>query len=230
MLCNLGLGLDDWQSNRFIDFETNGWKIITLNKLRDKWNSEFAAGKWSFLRRDDEQTRLKRVAQLIHDHLEGEAVPLVDLGSGEGHLCNWLDEAKISQYVAVDISDVALENIVEDKIPVMRICESLATYSADTALKSVPLVIVANEVLYYEPDSVEQLQRIVEGQSEECLVVISAVGPHPDKPNWTASSTKLWKEIEGLGWRRLEADVVRDEESGVIWDIVVFKVVPQPDY
>lgn len=201
-----------------------GWKLITLNKLRDKWNSEFAAGKWSFLRRSDEQVRLKRVAHLIHDHLDEGAVPLVDLGSGEGHLCNWLDEAKISQYVAVDISDVALANIVDNKIPVKRICESLATYSPDAELKSVPVAFVANEVLYYEAGSVEQLKRIVEGQNEDCLVVISAVGPHPDKPNWTASSIKLWKEIDALGWRKLEAEVVRDEESGVIWDIVVFKV------
>lgn len=201
-----------------------------MNKLRDKWNSEFAAGKWSFLRRDDEQVRLKRVARLIHAHLKGGAVPLVDLGSGEGHLCNWLDESKISRYVAVDISDVALENIVEDKIAVTRICESLATYSPDAELKSAPLVIVANEVLYYEADSVDQLKRIAEGQREECLMVISAVGPHPDKPNWTAASIKLWKEIDGLGWHKLEAEIVRDEESGVIWDIVVFKVIPKSSH
>lgn len=229
MLCNLGLRLDDWQRNRFIEFEPNGWKLITLNKLRDKWNSEFTAGKWNFLRGNDEQVRLKLVARLIHNHLDGEAVPLIDLGSGEGHLCNWLDEDKISQYVAVDISDVALENIVEAKILVTRICESLATYSPGVGLKSVPLVIVANEVLYYDADSVDQLKRIAEGQNEECLVVISAVGPHPDKPNWTAASIKLWKEIDGLGWHKLEAEVVRDEESGVIWDIVVFRVTPGPN-
>lgn len=197
-----------------------------MNKLRDKWNSEFSAGKWNFLRRDDEQVRLKRVAQLIHDHLKGDAVRLVDLGSGEGHLCNWLDESKISQYVAVDISDVALKSIIETKIPVVRVCESLATYSPDASFKLEPLVIVANEVLYYEADSVDQLKRIAEGQNEGCLVVISVLGPHPDKPNWTASSIRIWKEIDALGWHRLEAEVVRDEESGVMWDLVVFKVMP----
>ena len=202
----------------------NGWEITTLNKLRDKWNSEFEAGKWNFLRRDDEQVRLKRVARLIGDHLEGEAVRLVDLGSGEGHLCNWLDESKISQYVAVDISDVALENIIETKIPVTRICDSLATFSPDAVMKSEPLVIVANEVLYYEADSVEQLKRIAEGQNGECFVVISVLGPHPDKPNWTASSIRIWKEIDALGWHKLEAEVVRDDKRGVVWDIAVFKV------
>ncbi|MFK5981142.1 MAG: class I SAM-dependent methyltransferase [Rhizobiaceae bacterium] len=201
-----------------------------MNKLRDKWNSEFVAGKWDFLRGNNEQVRLKRVAHLIHGNLAGEALPLIDLGSGEGHLCNWLDEGSINQYVAVDISNVALENIAEDKIPVTRICESLATYSPDAELKSVPLVIVANEVLYYEADSVEQLQRIVDGQNAECLVVISAVGPRPDKPNWTASSIKLWTKIDALGWRKLEAEVVRDEDSGVIWDIAVFKVTPDPGH
>ncbi|PCI05486.1 MAG: hypothetical protein COB78_02485 [Hyphomicrobiales bacterium] len=223
----MGLGLDDRQSNRFIGFENNRvGNLSVLNELNDKWNSEFAAGKLNFLRRDNEQVRLKLVARLIHGHLEGEAVPLIDLGSGEGHLCKWLDEAKISQYVAVDISDVALGNIVEAKIPVTRICQSLATYFPDDEMKSSPLVIVANEVLYYGADSVDQLKRIAEGQSENCLVVISAVGPHPDKPNWTAASIKLWKEIDALGWCKLEVEIARDEESGVIWDIVIFKVTP----
>lgn len=208
--------------------DTDPGKPSTLNTLRDKWNKEFSSGKWDFLRRNSEQKRLQLVAQMIERQLnETDGGCVVDLGSGEGHLCNWLDGKRVRQYVAVDISDVALNNIVEANIPVTRICESLAKYSLDENLQAAPLVIVANEVLYYEPDSVDQLKRIAEGQKHGCVVLVSVVGPHPDKPNWTASSIRLWKEIDQLGWHKLEAQVVKDEESGVVWDIVAFEIAPK---
>ena len=71
---------------------------------RERWNSEYASGRWDFLSSPMEHPRLSLVAGLLRCP---EDADLLDLGSGPGHLLDWLPEIRAPHYVAVDIADEA---------------------------------------------------------------------------------------------------------------------------
>jgi len=195
---------------------------------KEKWDREYTAGKWRFLGKPEEQTRLQIVAGMVHDYATvGPIGAVMDLGAGEGRLCNWLDQDKIGEYIAVDISDVALSNIEPGKIPVTRICSSLGDFVPSAILVKQPVVIVASEVLGYDDDSVEQLRRIAAYFETAPTIIVSVVGPHADKPNWTAASKKIWSDIEAQNWDTAREETVRDEQTGIMWDIKCYAFVPR---
>ncbi len=50
-------------------------------------------------------------------------------------------------------------------------------------------------------------------------VIVSCVAGKPGKPNWTAASQRLWRDLRATGWKRLEMATVSDERAGLAWDI-----------
>lgn len=210
----------------------------------ERWEAEFKAGKWDFLKDPSEQERLRVVCDMALTALSDDAsFVLIDLGSGEGLLAEHMIEAldrsapsngvTLAHYVPVDIAKAALDRIAQNRVPVSPVHASLRQLdvtSLEAALGkkgSVRAVIVANEVLTYDEDSVEQLLRVTDAIEKmtdtKPLVIVSCVGPHPDKPNWTASSQALWEAVSQTRLSRIEARIVRDETSGVMWDIVAFE-------
>jgi 2-polyprenyl-3-methyl-5-hydroxy-6-metoxy-1,4-benzoquinol methylase len=66
------------------------------------WNMEYGSGKWNFL----DATADDCIYQHLEKHARNGAI--LDLGCGPGNTANELAEKAYSQYVGVDISDVAL--------------------------------------------------------------------------------------------------------------------------
>ena len=189
------------------------------------WDQQYAAGKWRFLHNPNEQRRLQAMAGLIADLADGrDPITLVDLGCGEGQLYPYLEPDTVARYVGVDISSVALEGLVDGAIPVTRICSSLEDFVWDEA--SAAVVFVASEVLTYNDNSVQQLDRIVGAARNAAACIVSVVGPHAEKPNWTAASKKFWAEMAQLPWPKPTRLQIQDPDSAIVWDIARYEFAP----
>jgi SAM-dependent methyltransferase len=188
-------------------------------KSAARWDADFRAGKLDFLHRPGEQRRLSEIAAMIgRSARQRGPVEVADLGCGEGLLLRQLDPSLVKRYVAIDISGVALKSIREGRVPVARVRSSVAAWDGRPE-PIAPRVIVASEVLYYDPQGVTHLRKAAANTQRTVEVIVSCVAGRPDKPNWTASSLRLWHDMRLTGWRRLEMVTVRDERAGLAWDI-----------
>ncbi|MFZ1813913.1 MAG: hypothetical protein WBO55_15350 [Rhizobiaceae bacterium] len=197
-------------------------------KSAEAWDAEFRSGKYRFLHKPMELARLHMIAAMIGEaSARMESVEVADVGCGEGLLLPLLDPATVSLYIALDVSAEALKGIPASTIPTVKACVRLQDWDA----KPVPLaprITVASEVLYYDPGSVAHLVRTLEGQLPGSLVIVSCVGAHPDKPNWEASSIRLWRELAQTGLEERERRTVADAPTGISWDVAVYAVPPVP--
>ncbi len=193
-------------------------------KSAARWDADFRAGRLDFLHRPGEQKRLCEIAAMIvRAARQHGPVEVVDLGSGEGLLLRQLDPALVKRYVAVDISGVALKTIREGRVPVARVRASVATWDGRPEPVA-PRVIVASEVLYYDPQGVTHLRKAASAMPRTVEVIVSCVSGRPDKPKWTSSSQRLWLDMRLTGWRRIEAVTPRDERAGLAWDIARYSL------
>jgi SAM-dependent methyltransferase len=188
------------------------------------WDAEFRSGKYSFLHKPAEQKRLAEIAAMVSRAAAPSGqVEVADIGCGEGLLLRYLEPRHVSRYIAVDISGVALKSIREGRIPVARVRTGLGDWDG----RPVPLnprVVVASEVLYYDPQGVTQLRKLMARLPGRVELIISCVAGKPDKPNWAAASLELWRQVRLAGWRRIEHRTIRDERSGLAWDIARYAV------
>lgn len=188
------------------------------------WDAEFRSGKYAFLHKPAEQKRLAEIAAMVSRAAAARGqVEVADIGCGEGLLLRHLDSRQVSRYIAIDISGVALKSIREERIPVARVRNSLGDWDG----RPVPLhprIVIASEVLYYDPQAVTQMRKLLSRMPGRAELIISCVAGRSDKPNWAAASLELWRQVRLAGWRRIEHRTVRDERSGLAWDIARYAV------
>lgn len=195
-------------------------------KSSESWDAEFRAGKYEFLKKPSEQARLAPVVSMIAHSIE-QAGPceVVDIGCGEGILYHHLPSSGVVRYVGMDISAVALENLPQGPVEVAAVCANLADWDGEPAPVA-RRVVVASEVLYYDRAAVADLKRLVDETGTVSEVIVSCVAAHPDKPNWAASSDKLWSELAQTGWPEVERARAADPATGVAWDMARYRVSP----
>lgn len=188
-------------------------------KSAARWDADFKAGKLDFLHRPAELKRFTAIAAMIARAARQHGpVEIADLGCGEGLLLAQLDAATVKRYIAVDISGVALKSIRQGAVPVAPVRASVATWDGRPEPVA-PRIIVASEVLYYDAQSVTHLRKLAAGVPRTVEVIVSCVAGKPGKPNWTAASQRLWRDLRSTGWKRLEMATVSDERAGLAWDI-----------
>ena len=193
-------------------------------KTGETWDAAFRAGKYDFLHRESEKERLKVIAELVAAFAATQGIcEVVDIGCGEGLLLPLLDAAQVCRYVAVDISSVALERIPQSDIEVVRLCTSLGDWDGKPE-PTAPRMIIASEILYYDPDGVAELVRVARSGSMAQRVIVSCVAAHPGKPNWAEASTRLWQELASSPLTEVSRHAVRDEQSGISWDIGAYSL------
>ena len=180
---------------------------------KQQWDEDYASGRWDFLSGADEQTRLACIAAFIASYTPGE---VLDLGCGPGDLLTWLKPGSVTNYIGVDISEVALARIKDQPFPIERIAASLSDFTPpprDIA------TIVASEVLYFVDDPARHIKRIVDGCASVGSVVISLVAPNERKPNWERASIRVWAQFDELGWPCHQSVRVHNHRQGAGWDL-----------
>lgn len=151
-------------------------------KTAERWNREYAGGKWESLRSLDEIGRYMAIVGIIQNQFKQPRI--LDLGCGFGLLAALLKPYGYQKYVGVDISDSAIEAAqTQDLDDTIFVAEDLDQFESIDEFD----VIIFNEVLYYLADPIRILNRLRTNLSSDGLMIVSMV-------DWNRHGL-LWKQI-----------------------------------
>ena len=175
-----------------------------LASSRSLLDHQYAAGRWAYLESVQELPRYAVISGYCAHRRS--AVSVLDLGCGTGVLRKWLRPELLSDYVGVDLSEVAIHCARREVNGVGKFV------AADVALfepKRRFDVIVFNEVLYYFADPASILRRYASALESHGVFVIS-----------------LWESPESRRAWRCAADAVTvadavevRNERNIAWQI-----------
>lgn len=151
-------------------FETAGdlIKRKILRKDRDRWNYQYAKGKWTTLGDIQELARFSVIAGYAQ-YLKPNG-RILEIGAGEGYLQQRFDKTKYSLYYSTDVSDVAIETgkIHEDE-KTRYLVADMNTYVPDTTFDC----IIINEAIYYGHSVEAVLDRFSPFLSSDGIFIVS---------------------------------------------------------
>jgi len=168
---------------------------------KSHWEMQYKSGRWSYLHQLQELGHYSVIAGYIKYLKHGASV--LDLGCGDGILAERLDTNSYSEYVGVDLSEVAISHA-------QARAYARASFESDDIERYVPRrsfdVIVFNESLYYLGDPLGALARYRQYLKPRGMFIVSMYLP-PRAP--------LWRRI-GRQYPALDETRVRNRE-GTEW-------------
>jgi len=146
------------------------------------WEKRYIEGRWDLIRDIDELGHYSIVVGYTHFLKPGGNI--LDVGCGEGILCERLCKSHYANYLGIDLSTVAIErasskNDEKNRFLVARVEEFRTDEKFD--------VIVFNECLYYMDDPVKTLQDYQSFLTSNGLFIVSMSN--------TLESVKIWRQI-----------------------------------
>jgi glycosyltransferase involved in cell wall biosynthesis len=135
----------------------------------DRWNTEYAAGRWAYIAQLPELARLSVVAGYLRHF--APAGDILDLGCGAGFLLSRLQPADYRRYVGVDFSAAAIDAATALELPrATFLTADVDDYRPTETFDA----IVFTEVLYYLADPVASVQRYARHLGPRGVLVVSA--------------------------------------------------------
>jgi 2-polyprenyl-3-methyl-5-hydroxy-6-metoxy-1,4-benzoquinol methylase len=142
----------------------DSWKPIP----KETWEADYLSGHWNYLESLRELPRYSVIAGYCHHLKNGGSI--LDVGCGEGVLLERLDRSRFSEYVGIDISDVAIQRACRMADERTRfICADVEAFNPPGLFD----VIVLNECLYYFADPVSVLRRYEQALKKDGIIVAS---------------------------------------------------------
>ena len=138
------------------------------------WEDGYRSGKWGYLWSDDELPRYALLSAYLRQRCPDGSI--LDLGCGEGILCDRLWPGSFRQYLEVDISAEAVDRAKQLNQPRASYeCADVEQYH--TAEGQTFDAVVFNEVLYYFRDPVAVATRFAQDLSPQGILVASMYEP-----------------------------------------------------
>lgn len=180
---------------------------IIIKRSKEYWDNSFKKGRWDRLLDKEREKNTSFIARLILEDKK-ESVKVLDIGSGNGALADYLLPGK-SKYYGVDISSEAL-NVIKGRHQEAVIISADINELEKIDIKEHFDYIVLNEVLYYiYPIGI--LRRLKRFSNKDTKVIISMYNSIRNKLIWLS-----------IFRRALARHVVSDEKRGVSWTVKVF--------
>lgn len=177
-------------------------------KLR--WNKQYKSGKWDGLKSDIETIRYQTIIDYISQF--GITNPsILDLGCGEGILCERLKNSDYSRFLGMDFSSVSTEKASKKSFKNAEfICTDIHQFLPTQKYD----VIVFNEVFYYihAAEKEKVLQTIMESLQPDGIIICSMFRNH--KSDWIFFDSAL---------TTLAFETVKSAEENKFWQIGVYK-------
>lgn len=134
----------------------------------ESWNTEYQSGRWTFMEDLDELARYTVLAGYLI-YLKPKAA-ILDVGCGQGILCERLQPQSYAKYVGLDISEVALAKLaLKQNAQTVFICADAETYQPSELFD----VIVFNETLYYFYRPFTAFHRYAQALQPEGIMIVS---------------------------------------------------------
>ncbi len=180
-------------------------------RRKQRWNRQYKSGRWKNLRGDKERGRYKTIIDFINKHGNGEP-SVLDLGCGEGILCERMKNETYSKFVGMDFSSESIKQANEKKLDkaVFKVAD-LHYFKPEQKYD----VIVFNEAFYYVHDSEKAnvLQIMMNALTENGIIINSIYREG-------AGSWEYFK-IEAL--QQIDFKTVTTSEAKTYWKIGVYK-------
>lgn len=142
-------------------------RLFTRSK-EQQWNKEYARGTWDSLKSPLEEERFQALRLLITKYSRNSSI--LEVGCGEGILQSTLPPHLYSDYLGIDISQVAIQKAAYLQNPVVHYCY------ADME-KFVPPqsfdIIIFSETLYYATNPLGLMQQYMEYLRPEGIMIVS---------------------------------------------------------
>lgn len=138
-------------------------------KLR--WNKQYKQGRWNNLKGGIEKIRYQTIIDFIAKYAVNNPT-ILDLGCGEGILCQRMSHQQYSFFIGMDFSSVSIKNATQlNLLNAEFICADIHSFVPDKKFD----VIVFNEVFYYIHDSEKEnvLNRMIASLNQNGIIITS---------------------------------------------------------
>lgn len=196
-------------------------KLITVWETRRRrgdvpvsgevWETEYSSEKWNFLENLSELGRYSVIAGYIA-YLKPQAAVL-DVGCGEGILFDRYQGQGYSNYLGIDISQVAIDRLADRQNEKTRFVSADAERFEPTELFD---AIVFNESLYYFHDPLMGMKKYCNALKPGGLVIVSTC-------NVSCRGKSILRRLKERYTVLDETDIVHHRAS-LSWTCTVFKL------
>lgn len=180
-------------------------------RRKQRWNKQYKSGRWKNLRSDKERERYSTIIEFIAKH--GNNNPSVlDLGCGEGILCERMKNESYIEFVGMDFSSESIKQAVEKNLDkaVFKVAD-LHYFKPEQKYD----VIVFNEAFYYVHDSekAKVLQIMMDALTENGIIINSIY----------REGAGSWEYFEIDTLQQIDFKTVTTSEAKTYWKIGVYK-------
>lgn len=183
-----------------------------LRDQKERWNHQFAKGRWDDLRDENELERIAATADLVKKHSGTPPPSILEIGAGEGFFRKFFDEKEFSHFLGTDIADVAIGRANEwfgDAKTQFEV-RDMDNWTPDRQFD----FIVFNECVYHSRDQRTMMQNFAKCLTPNGVFIVSVHRNY--KPY-----RELWEKVLAGHTKMIAETTVENEKS--IWDIRVFR-------
>jgi 2-polyprenyl-3-methyl-5-hydroxy-6-metoxy-1,4-benzoquinol methylase len=186
--------------------------VLPYQKMRggrEKMDSDYAHGKWDYLRGIDELGRFSVLVGYCHFLKPGGRI--LEIGCGEGILQERLDPARYSRFVGVDVSAEAIQRAKSDEKTAF-VCADAAVWEPGEMFD----LIVFNECLEYFDDPLAAVRHYEPSLAPGGAFLVSMfLGIE------TARTLRIWKWLESV--YAVEDTTRVTNKAGYTWVLKVLR-------
>jgi 2-polyprenyl-3-methyl-5-hydroxy-6-metoxy-1,4-benzoquinol methylase len=179
---------------------------------REKMDSDYAHGKWDYLRGLGELGRFSILVGYCHFLKPGGRI--LEIGCGEGILQERLDPARYSRYVGVDVSAEAIQRAAGNEKTTF-VCADATVWQPTEEEKTFDL-IVFNECLEYFDDPLAVVRRYEPALAPGGTFLVSMFTGVE-----TARTVRIWRWLEAV--YTVEDATRVTNKAGLSWILKVLK-------
>jgi predicted TPR repeat methyltransferase len=174
-----------------------------LRNKKERWNHQYASGKWEGLKNEVELDRLLVVRDWVWSI--GNKLNILEIGCGEGIFTPML-QGRFQSYTGVDVSDFAISKAIKTAAP----NESYLVADMDNHHWQQNFdVIIFNESIYYSTDLNRLLKVIYSPMFKAGCVFIFSIHSFP-------KSDKVWEIIENHLGKGEEKTVINNHSKWIL--------------
>jgi 2-polyprenyl-3-methyl-5-hydroxy-6-metoxy-1,4-benzoquinol methylase len=189
--------------------------------MTDRWETEYRAGRWAYLKGLKEAGRYGVIGAYLRHTMRPGA--LLDVGCGEAILAGYLDRAQATRYIGVDIAQAALDLAALDRAWGTLVCSPLERYAPAAGERFG--AIVFNEVLFFAEQPGAELARYRAWLEPDGVAIVSMYQtPRPDS-GARRSVEAVWQALDGPGWTTLDETSLTNLTKQLTWRIRLVRAV-----